>query len=75
MIPLENLRIYAEIQSCVARVEAMKAENAIRIQLDESPAYGHQYFDYEASLLGALVTEIETLMANKTKEEKDNEVF
>lgn len=44
-----SLSLMARVYACNARVEAMKAENAFRISCGNSPAYGEDAFNNEAT--------------------------
>ncbi len=49
---------FGRIQACVARVEGMKAENLLRAQNNESPAYSFEDFDVEASGMESLARDL-----------------
>lgn len=48
------LSLMARVYACNARVEAMKAENLVRISLGESLAYPGEAFNYEANEIESL---------------------
>ena len=56
--PNTNLSIAAKITASQARVEGMKAKNAVLFKIGESEEYGYAYFFAEAQLLEQLADEV-----------------
>lgn len=56
----ENLKIYAQIQACVAKMEGLKSENAYLAIHDEYPVYREQDFDEIACEIKELSNQIQT---------------